>query len=191
MLLALSQASKSAQVACFGQDTSIFYPREGKRPFRAQTPASDANKADGKAAVSRMREKFPLSSVTLASVQGRHDAYLKSLLAPGSGHSRSEVLRRLQLSKEAAARLHTLRVFKPNEHAICGCGDFISFLGVQPHGYVEKMVQKPKDEPYEVGKLSRECHAPAHMLGTTPSTSRRTQRRRLPTSFSQTAHLAA
>ena len=166
MLGAPSQASKSAQVACFGQDTSSFYPRAGKRPFRAQVPASDANKGDGKAAVCHLKDAFPLSSLTLHEVQGRHEAYLKRLLAPGSGHSRGEVLHRLQLSTEAAARLHSFRILGPSEHAMRGCGDFVSFLGVHPHGHREKMVQKPKEEPFELGKLSRARHARAHLHGT-------------------------
>ena len=94
-------------------------------------------------------ERISLSSCTLSSVQERTKAYSKSVLAPGNGHSRCEVLHRLRLSKEqeVAARLHSFRVFEPAErpHPSRLCGDSISFLGAHMRGHREKMVQKPKD----------------------------------------------
>ena len=71
------QRARSSQVACFGQDTTQLRSRPGKRSWRAEVPASDANKADGAAALQWFYASFPLAALALDQVEEQHQTYLK------------------------------------------------------------------------------------------------------------------
>ena len=49
-------------------------------------------------------------ALALDAAEGQHEAYLKGLLHPGSGHGRATVLHRLKLASAAAAQRKTLRI---------------------------------------------------------------------------------
>ena len=137
---------------CFGQDTSRWYAREGKRKFRAEQPATAENKAEGQGIVRWMQGAFDMHTLSLQGVQARHEAYLKGLLRPGSGHGRSEVLGRLSKSHAAAERLRGVAWLGPSAFALPGgCTDFVSTLGRAPHGTRLRMPQRPRVDPYPPG----------------------------------------
>ena len=98
-------------------------------------PASDANKADGAAALQWFYATFPLAALALDKVEQQHQAYLKGLLQPQSGHGRASVLNRLKLACAAAARRQQLRVLTPNvAFALPRCTHFVSYTRGLPHG---------------------------------------------------------
>ena len=155
MLSSAGQGVRSSQVACFGQDTTQLHKRPGKRSWRAEVAASDANKADGAAALQWMRATFPLAALALDAAEGQHEAYLKGLLHPGSGHGRATVLHRLKLASAAAARRKTLRILAPNQaFALPPCTDFVSYVRQLPHGSTATITQRPRLLPFGVGAFA-------------------------------------
>ena len=142
MLSSAGQGVRSSKVACFGQDTTQLYSRPGKRAWRAEVAASDADKADGAAALQWMRHTFPLAALALDAVEEQHQTYLKGLLRPGSGHGRASVLERLKLACAAAARRQQLRVLTPNvAFALPRCTHFVSYTRGLRHGSSVKITQ--------------------------------------------------
>ena len=54
-----SQLGSQTRAACFGQDTSRLYEREdGKKPWRAETPAGPHDKAAAKAGLVEFHEAW-------------------------------------------------------------------------------------------------------------------------------------
>ena len=91
--------------------------------------ASDADKADGAAALQWMRHTFPLAALALDAVEEQHQTYLKGLLRPGSGHGRASVLERLKLACAAAAQRQQLKLLTPNAtFALPHCTHFVSYV---------------------------------------------------------------
>ena len=61
------------RVACFGQDTSRLYEREdGKKPWRAETPAGPEEKAAAKAGLVEFHQAWPLACLRLNTVHLEH-----------------------------------------------------------------------------------------------------------------------
>lgn len=160
MLSSASQGVKSSQVGCFGQDTTQLRSRPGKRAWRAEVPASDANKADGAAALRWFYHTFPLAALALDKVEQQHVSYLKGLLQPQSGHGRASVLGRLKLVSEAAARRQQLRVLTPNAtFALPHCTHFVSYIRGLPHGSCVKLTQSTRVTPFAKGAFTGMCLA--------------------------------
>ena len=149
------QRARSSQVACFGQDTTQLRSRPGKRSWRAEVPASDANKADGAAALQWFYASFPLAALALDQVEEQHQTYLKGLLLPQSGHGRASVLSRLKLACAAAAQRQQLKLLTPNAtFALPRCTHFVSYTRGLPHGSTVKITQAPRVNPFEKGAFT-------------------------------------
>ena len=158
MLSSAGQGVRSSKVACFGQDTTQLYSRPGKRAWRAEVAASDADKADGAAALQWMRHTFPLAALALDAVEEQHQTYLKSLLSPGSGHGRASVLERLKRATAAAVHRQQLKVLAPNQaFALPHCTHFVSHVRGLPHGSKVRITQTPRVTPFEKGAFAGMC----------------------------------
>ena len=147
-------------MACFGQNTTQLYSRSGKRSWRAEVPASDANKADGAAALQWFYDTFPLAALALDQVEERHQSYLKGLLQPQSGHGRASVLNRLKLACAAAAQRQQLKLLTPSAaFSLPRCTHFVSYTRGLPHGACVKITQATRVQPFEKGTFTGMCLA--------------------------------
>ena len=149
-----SQLGSQTRVACFGQDTSRLYEREdGKKPWRAETPAGPHDKAAAKAGLVEFHEAWPLASIRLDTIHSEHVARLQGALASASAGRKAALLHRLRMAEAAMARLGSFVTLHDDTRALPGCNTFILYVHGQPHGTRVALRAKGRAEPYELGKL--------------------------------------
>ena len=149
-----SQLGPQMRVACFGQDTSRLYEREdGKKPWRAETPAGPGEKVAAKAWLVEFHEAWPLACLRLNTVHLEHVARLQGALTSASPGRKAALLHRLKMAEAAAERLQGFVILYDAARALLGCNSFISYIHDQPHGTRVALRAKGRADPYEVGKL--------------------------------------
>ena len=156
-----SQLASQTKVASFGQDTSRLYEREdGKKPWRAETPAGPHDKAAAKAGLVEFHEAWPLASIRLDTIHSEHVARLQGALASASAGRKAALLHRLRMAEAAMARPARFVILFDSDRALPGCNTFISYVHGQPHGTRVALRGKGRAQPYELGKL-KGAHAVA------------------------------
>ena len=67
------QLLQQTRLASFGQDASRLHERDdGKKPWRAERPALDDDKAAARAAAAAFLERWPLEALKLDDVYKKH-----------------------------------------------------------------------------------------------------------------------
>ena len=151
-----AQLAASSRAVSFGQDTSRLYDRDnGKKPWRAEHPATDDEKEIGKAARDDILQRFPLATLNSKELVETHIAYLRDIVQTKGGHEAARA--RERLSATAAAQQQWLRipVYQPDRRlAVQARERFVTYIREQPHGKVLHESAVPRKHPYDVGKLA-------------------------------------
>ena len=142
--------STSARLAAFGQDTSRQYDRpNGRKAWRAEHPATVADKERGKEACNEFKRLWRLGELKLSEVHMRHVSYLEERASsPDAPHHKEWYARRLERAHVAHEALQTFTSFRNAAFSVGDCTDFVSTVHGEEHGVRVLMRAKPRRDPY-------------------------------------------
>ena len=146
---------QQTRLASFGQDASRLHEREdGKKPWRAEFPALEDDKAAARGAAAAFLERWPLDVLKLDNVYHHHKEYLRARIAEaGPGH-KPWLADRLGRLEAAHTRLGEFELIFNLEKALGDVSDFISTVHGEPHGARTRMRAQPRQQAYAKGKLT-------------------------------------
>ena len=97
------------------QDTSRLYDRDnGKKPWRAEHPATDDEKEIGKAARDDILQRFPLATLNSKELVETHIAYLRDIVQTKGGHEAARARERLSATSAAQQQWLRMPVYQPD-----------------------------------------------------------------------------
>ena len=142
--------STSARLASFGQDTSRQYDRpNGKKAWRAEHPATVADKERGKEAFNEFTCRWRLGELKLSEVHTRHVSYLEERASsPDAPHHKEWYARRLERAHVAHEALQTFTSCRNAAFSVGDCADFVSTVHGGEHGARVLIRAKPRRDPY-------------------------------------------
>ena len=147
--------SAASRVFAFGQDTSVMRcrPDDSRKRWRAEVGATDDEKETGRLNFLSFHAAFPMERLKLSEVFERQQQQLEQLWIEAPPQKRHFIRRRIDEARAAEHRRLQLPAVGRPERALPDCEKyFFSYVRGEAHGTVTKMVTKPREQPYDVGR---------------------------------------